>query len=243
MQTFRSIVFTALAAGLLVGLVTTLVHQVGVVPLILEAETYEAAEAVPAAAHSHSHDQGHGHDTAAASSPEHHHDAKAWTPQDGWERTLFTALADVLTSTGFALLMSSAFVLVRRRLSWREGLLWGLAGFTVFSLAPSLGLPPELPGMAAGDLMARQMWWIGTAMATALGLTLIASRRSGRTIALAAILLAAPHIIGAPAAPAEESGVPMALWSEFVIVALASSLVSWLALGSITAAFHRRLFA
>ncbi|CAO3424651.1 CbtA family protein [Azospirillum endophyticum] len=235
MQTFRSIVFTALAAGLLVGLVTTLVHQVGVVPLILEAETYEAAEADPAAAHSH--------DTAAVASPEHHHDAKAWTPQDGWERTLFTALADVLTSTGFALLMSSAFVLVGRRLSWREGLLWGLAGFAVFSLAPSLGLPPELPGMAAGDLMARQMWWIGTAMATALGLALIASRRSRRTIVLAAVLLAAPHLIGAPAAPAEESGVPVALWSEFVIAALASSLVSWLALGSITTAFHRRLFA
>lgn len=235
MQTFRSIVFTALAAGLLVGLVTALVHQVGVVPLILEAETYETAEAVPAAAHDHG--------TAAAGAAEHHHDAKVWTPEDGWERTLFTALADVLTSTGFALLMSSAFVLVGRRLSWREGLLWGLAGFTVFSFAPSLGLPPELPGMAAGDLMARQMWWIGTAMATALGLALIAARRSRPTIVLAAVLLAAPHLIGAPAAPTEESGVPVALWSEFVIVAMASSLVSWLALGGITAAFHRRLFA
>ena len=32
-------------------------------------------------------------------------------------------------------------------LSWRQGLFWGFAGFAVFTLAPGLGLPPELPAM------------------------------------------------------------------------------------------------
>lgn len=41
-----------------------------------------------------------------------------------------------------------------------QGLLWGLAGCATFVLAPTLGLPPELPGTAAADLTLRQTWWI-----------------------------------------------------------------------------------
>ncbi|MEI2612914.1 MAG: CbtA family protein [Candidatus Promineifilaceae bacterium] len=39
-----------------------------------------------------------------------------------------------------------------------------------FQLAPAFGLPPELPGMAAADLGARQVWWCGTALATGVGI-------------------------------------------------------------------------
>jgi predicted cobalt transporter CbtA len=38
----------------------------------------------------------------------------------------------------------------------RRGLLWGLGGFAALHLAPAVGLPPELPGMASADLAARQ---------------------------------------------------------------------------------------
>ena len=38
---------------------------------------------------------------------------------------------------------------------WRAGLLWGFAGFAVFTLAPGLGLPPELPAMPAAELLPR----------------------------------------------------------------------------------------
>ena len=55
---------------------------------------------------------------------------------------------------------------------------WGLAGFAAFTLAPNLGLPPELPAMPAADLLARQAWWIGTVVATAAGLALIVFGRS-----------------------------------------------------------------
>ena len=53
-----------------------------------------------------------------------------------------------------------------------------MAGFAVFMLAPSLGLPPELPGMPAAELGPRQVWWLLTAAATAAGLALLAFRRT-----------------------------------------------------------------
>src|SRR5262249_34147620 len=106
----------------------------------------------------------------------HHHDADEWKPQDGWQRTLFTFGANLLMGVGYA------FVLVALYLLWREpkgtvgGALYGLAGFAVFFAAPAIGLPPELPGTAAADLTARQIWWVITAMATAVGLILLVSQ-------------------------------------------------------------------
>ena len=112
MGTLRSIVFSSVIAGIVVGLLVTFAHQLGTVPLILQAETYEQAEAAPAAAPGM-----HTHDAAA---PAHEHDEQAWMPADGIERNLFTALGDVVTAIGFALLLSSAYVLTGRRVTWRE---------------------------------------------------------------------------------------------------------------------------
>ena len=41
---FRRIVFSAVAAGLLAGILLTAVQRLQVVPVILEAETYEVAD-------------------------------------------------------------------------------------------------------------------------------------------------------------------------------------------------------
>ena len=76
----------------------------------------------------------------------------AWAPADGFERSAFTALANVVTAIGFALLLVTASELSGGLTGWRQGVFWGLAGFAVFTLAPGLGLPPELPGMPAADL-------------------------------------------------------------------------------------------
>ena len=56
------------------------------------------------------------------------------------------------------------------RLDWRVGALVGVFGFVTFSFAPAMGLAPALPGMAEGDIFARQVWWLGTIAATGLGL-------------------------------------------------------------------------
>ena len=43
MSTFRSIVFSSVIAGFIVGLIVTAAQQFGTVPLILRAEVYEKA--------------------------------------------------------------------------------------------------------------------------------------------------------------------------------------------------------
>lgn len=40
-----------------------------------------------------------------------------------------------------------------------DGRLARMAGFAAFTVAPALGLPPELPGMMAADLGPRQARW------------------------------------------------------------------------------------
>src|SRR3546814_3736909 len=108
-----------------------------VLPLIFEAETYETAAPVEPG-HVHDHDAPD-HDVGAA----HEHSHAGWAPQDGLERTLYTLLVNVLTGIGFGLLLAAAFAL-RGGADWRSGLYWGAAGFVTFTLAPALGLPPEI---------------------------------------------------------------------------------------------------
>ena len=226
----------ALLAGISAGLVGWGVHMLGTTPLILQAEVYEnageaAAPAVATEATQHSHD---------ANTAEHHHDAGAWAPADGWERNLYTLGADVVTGVGFAFLLTAAIVFFGKGADWRRGLLWGLAGFACFSLAPSFGLPPELPGTEAAPLLERQLWWIGTAIATAAGLFAAARLRDVYGYAIAVILIALPHIIGAPRPEVASGLAPAELEHKFILIAVASSLAFWLVLGVLTGAFFKR---
>jgi cobalt transporter subunit CbtA len=220
----RRLVFSAVCAGLLTGLLATIAHQIGTVPVILKAEVYEQADAAA-----------HGPPSAA-----HDHEAHAWQPRDGVERISYTVLADVLTAIGYGLLLTAAFALLGRDVTWRAGLWWGLAGFATFTLAPGLGLPPEVPGTAAAPLLDRQVWWVATAIATGGGLALLAFGRSWVWPVLAVVLIALPHLWGAPQ-PAEHGSVaPEALGRQFVIAVTVVSFLSWAVLGSATAYFYRR---
>src|SRR5665213_4631278 len=138
MVVFRSIVFSAALAGLIVGVVISVAQFFGSVPLIQKSEVYErkAAEAAPPAAAAHE-NAAHDHDKAS-----HGHESE-WEPEDGLQRNSFTVAADILTAIGFALLLTGAYAIRGRPVTWREGLWWGLAGFVVFTAAPGLGLPPE----------------------------------------------------------------------------------------------------
>ena len=127
----------------------------------------------------------------------HQHAEEEWQPADGWQRNAFTALATVLTGIGFSAILFGLLYLTGRRIDARTGVLWGLAGFVCFSLAPSLGLPPEPPGVAVADVFDRQLWWAATVVATAMGLYLIAAR-SGWLLKLTGIVcLVLPHAVGA----------------------------------------------
>ena len=120
MPVFRSIIFSAVIVGLVVGTIITVVEQFDTVPLILKAEIYErsAEGAVPASVSPSGHS-------------EHDHDAAAWEPRDGLERSLFTTAANILTAIGFSLLLGGLYALRGHPISWREGILWGIAGFAV----------------------------------------------------------------------------------------------------------------
>jgi cobalt transporter subunit CbtA len=220
----RNLFAAALLAALCAGLITAGLQHFRVTPLILHAETFEGS-----GGHSHG-EEAHAH---AAGTPEHSHDAEEWTPQDGFERTAYTTLATVLAAAGFALLIGAVSMFAGLPITFANGFLWGIAGFITFSLAPAYGLAPELPGMPAADLAARQVWWVGTALATGAACLLLARTRAGWAFAVAIALVVIPHIIGAPAAPDEPSAVPAHLATEFAAITLGTSLVFWLVLGTV----------
>ena len=236
MPIFRSIVFSAALAGLIVGVVISVVQFFGTVPLIQQSEVYErkAAAESPSAEHEHV-GASHDHDKA------HNHESE-WEPEDGFQRNAFTVAANILTAIGFALLLTGSYAIRNRQVSWKEGLLWGLAGFVVFTAAPGLGLPPELPGMPVADLTARQTWWIATAAATAGGLYLLAFRSTAWATVLGLGLIALPHLIGAPLAPETHSDVPRALSHKFIVVVTLTSLLFWALLGVSTSIAFGRVF-
>jgi cobalt transporter subunit CbtA len=246
MTLFRNVVFIAAIAGLVAGVVLACMQTYATVPLILKAEVYEQA----GGGHTHDHaaaPAANATDTSAMSSappapaevaaPED----EGWAPADGFERFAFNVVANVVTGIGFALILVAASEFAGGIGNWRQGLFWGLAGFAVFTLAPNLGLPPELPAMPAADLTQRQIWWTATVVATAAGLGLLAFRKSLPLALLAMALIVAPHIVGAPQPDSFESPIPESLHHQFVVAVTLTNLVFWLVLGAVVGVVRGRL--
>ena len=177
MPFLRRVLLAALFAGVLSGALAAVLHQLATVPLILEAEKYEHAPG-PAGPRPGMRERARGvpRPVPAAAEPAHSDD-DAWAPETGFERAAYTLAADLLAGIGFALLLASGMALRGDEIAWREGLFWGLAGFTAFTVAPGLGLPPDIPGTESGPLLARQLWWVATAGMTAAALALLAFTR------------------------------------------------------------------
>ncbi len=223
MTLFRRIVLSALLAGVLTGVLMTLLQLVAVVPLILEAERFEQAAA-----------------SAQSPGPSHAH---ADTAPQGLERTLYTGLMTLLMAIGYGLLLGACFAAMRC-VGWRKGILLGIAGFIVFQLAPSLGLPPIPPGVPSAQVGPRQLWWVATVFATAAGLAAGYAAYRGKGLywwVVAAVLLALPHAVGAPSTGNEPSLVPLAIVREFAIASLASAGFFWLVLGAMQGYLFERL--
>lgn len=222
---FKNLLTAAAFAGLLSGLLLTGVQKMQVGPLILEAEVYE--DAAVEAAH---------HDEAATDHHEHDH---AWQPANGWERTLYTAAANISLAIGFGLLLGAA-ICQRGKINWRSGLLWGLAGYAVFFVAPSLGLPPEVPGTESAPLADRQIWWLLTVVMSAGGLSLMVFVRNWKIKLLGAVMLALPHVIGAPHPEVAHSAAPEDLVQMFIFATAIANAVFWLALGGLMGFFYKK---
>ncbi|MGB8314353.1 MAG: CbtA family protein [Aestuariivirga sp.] len=223
------IVLAALIAGMAAGVIMGGIQHVRLTPIILAAEVYEkaadAAEAKSAAEPAAKCVENMpGMTMCNGNEPE-------WEPADGLQRTLLTTLASVIAGAGFAGVLAGISLLSGIAITSRNGLIWGLCGFLAVTVATGAGLPPELPGMPAGDLLLRQLWWVGTIVATGIGLYLIATRRELTWVAVAVVLIALPHVIGAPQPPSHGTAVPAGLAAAFAANTVAAAAVFWSLIG------------
>jgi cobalt transporter subunit CbtA len=222
---FRTLTSIVLLAGTTAGLLLFLLQHFTVFPLIQKAEVYESAA---------EHSMAEMHPSGAQ------REEAEWSPADGIERTLFTVLTTVLTAIGFAALLFGIAALQPASLDWRKGSLWGLAAFACIDVAPALGLPPQPPGVASADLYARQIWWVGTAISTAIGLCLLLGRKKSWQVRAAGLFaLVLPHVLGAPASSGESS-VPAQLIHSFALASILTTGMFWIVLGSIGGLLYRR---
>jgi cobalt transporter subunit CbtA len=241
----RRMVTTGLFAGFLTAVIYSVVQAFTVTPLILKAEAYEqvgGGHSYGVVEHLHADGQIHLHEESAATGGSDVEPVAPWQPLDGLQRYGFTFLANIVTAVGFAFVMVAAFAIRAKPVDMRVGLWWGMAGYVIFTLAPSLGLPPEVPGGGAPEIQVRQFWWFGAMAATALGLGLLVFAKPLwlRVIGVPVILL--PHLIGAPHPAGLEPGpVPPELASLYVVWTLAAALFFWLLLGASAGEIYRRL--
>lgn len=223
---FRRLILAAVAIGLVAGVLLGVGEQFTTAPLIEAAEQYEQP-----------HHAEHVADGAA-----HTHAGSAWAPSDGFERVAFTILANICVAIGFALLLLVAMSMARSQhgahFDWRRGLAWGGAAYATVFVAPSLGLPPEVPGTAAAALTSRQLWWLATVVVVgaALWIAVFAPRRYKWP---AILLVPLPYLFGAPEpdgplfaghGPAAVEALE-AIHGQFIVATAGTNLVLWLVLG------------
>lgn len=219
----------SILAGLLAGLIVAALQHVTTTPLILKAETYEAALALKAPSLAAFDGDAriilaHG---PAGDAPGHDH--AEWKPQDGFQRTLFTSAVTIATAIGFAALLLAGMIAAGDTIDQRTALVWGACGFLALGLAPAMGLAPELPGAASAALEQRQFWWLVTAIATGLGLFLFLRFDQPWLKLLAVVVILLPHVIGAPHPAAPESKVPAEVAAHFAALSLGIQAALWLA--------------
>lgn len=226
----KKMLASALFAGLAAGLVAFALHFALLVPIIKQAELYETGVRVHFAA---APDTQTGAQTVSAADPSLWH-----RDTNPLHRGIMTFGAELVTYTGLALILVALFALAERAghmITPRQGLLWGLAGFLAFHVAPAAGLPAETPGIPAAALSARQIWWVSTVLASALGIALLAFGRKWPVWALAIVALTLPHLIGAPHLHELKGVVPPTLEGLFAGRSIAVGAAVWTTLGVLAA--------
>lgn len=232
---------SAMFAGVAAGLLAAALHFFFLQGNILLSEQYETGALTHfsgAAAEGHTHDHG-ALGEAQTGTAAHSHDHGDGT-QSAVQRNGLTVLFMALVYVGYGLMLVAGFALAERsghRITVRQGLLWGLAGFAAFQLMPAMGLSPELPGTPAADLTARQLWWLATALCTAGALALVGYGKGLPAFGLAILLLALPHLVGAPETDGFAGVAPPELAAAFAARALGVGLIAWAVLGWLAAYF------
>ena len=214
---------SALFAGAAAGLCAGLLQLAFVQPVLLHAELYESGQLVH-----------FGADAVSA-----HPALPGLDPVRDGLSLIFT----MLTYTGYALILIAAMNMGRQqgaRIDPRHGLIWGVAGFVAFHLAPGITLAPEVPGVSAADVGLRQVWWFATVAAAVVALWLIGFGKGWIAWGVAVVLLAAPHVIGAPEPDSFAGTVPPEIAALFAARALGIGLAAWVLLGCFAGHFWQQ---
>ncbi|PHR19973.1 MAG: cobalt transporter [Hoeflea sp.] len=224
------LLLAALAAGLIAGMAMTPAQYVKTIPLIMQAEAYENGEA------------GHAHDAAEAGAAHEH----AEDSMLGFGRFWDTVLANLVAGAGFALMLAAVALIMGVELpAGREaimrGLLLGAGAWFCVQLAPSLSLPPAVPGFPYADLGDRQSWWMITVAASAVGLWCLVMRPEWVLKVLGLVIIVAPHLWGSPVPEDLASEVPAYIASAYAAASLATTLFFWLLLGGLLGYFLSRV--
>ena len=234
---FSRIIFSAVLIGIVTGSLMTAMQVFTVNPIIFAAETYEIVE----------------HESRMQDQDESDGHGKAWTPEDGTERTAYTLLANSSVGIGFSAILLALMNQFRpsksRKFSWAQGGLWGLAGFSAIYLAPGIGLPPEIPGFEAAPIQSRQLWWVFTVTSVSIGLGILAFTAI-RVKVIGLIFLAMPYVIGAPGVDGAEfshldaaaASALIQLQQQFIVSSGITNLVFWLISGIICTRVFNRWF-
>lgn len=222
----KNLLTSAVFAGVAAGLIAALLQFMFVIPALLEGELFETGARIH---------------FGADGSPQSERGAPALGGD--FTRHAMTVGFNVVTYVGFAFLMLAAMAFAELRglatITPKQGIVWGLAGFVAIQLAPAIGLPPVLPGTIGAEVDARQAWWLGTIVASVVGLWIVAFTRG--PLALAGVgLLAVPHLIGAPQLDTFWGVAPPELAAQFVTYSLGSAAAGWTALGFLAAWFWTR---
>ena len=233
----KNLLSSGMIAGAVAGLVMALLQFWMIQPLIVEAERYETGELVLSLA-------------IAVSDPAEEATTKppvvSSTAHAGMEKTVRfdlsrnfqTALFLILMWSGFGLLttaMLAATAVIKPTIQ-ASGFAIAVIGFLAFCVAPALGLPPELPGMPAADLEARQIWWLFTVVSTAIAASVIVLSNSPLASLAALAIGLLPHLVGAPVLDQQVAAVvPPELSALFSARVIGLNLVAWVVLGLVVA--------
>lgn len=213
---FTRLLTSALFAGAASGLIAALLQLWFVQPVLLHAELYETGALLHFGA-----------------------DANISAIQDvGGLDPLRDGLSIVFTMlvySGYAMVLLALMSLAEDRgaeITARTGLIWGIAGFVAVHFAPGFSLAPEVPGVAAADVTARQIWWFATVALAVVAMGLIGFGKGPIAWAGAAVLLLAPHVYGAPEPEVFTGPVPTEIGALFAARALGVGLAAWVLLGT-----------
>ena len=220
---FLRILTIALFAGFIAGVISAVMQMIFLQPILLHAELYEAGNLI--------------HFGNSMVSGSH------LIPTFDFQRNALNVLFSALIYTGYALILTSLFSYassLNLKIDNVRAILFGICGFVTVQLSPAFGLPPELPGVAAAELIPRQIWWFFCVISTGLGFWIIAFGGNLIFIMVGVILILLPHIIGAPQPLMFIGPTPPELASHFASRALTIGLVTWSCLGISIGYFWRK---